>query len=170
MKKLALLTTLGALALGPAATAVAAGKQRVVVDRFTEPYEFAADCSEFGPYEFEILVSGRQRVEVTDVLATDGTLLQTVLRIGLTETDANSVTGETMTLKGAIHEVWDYAANTRTINGKVWSGHGEDGTVFLDAGRITMTLDTHEPLFVAGPHDVFFGGGIDPMACAALAG
>jgi hypothetical protein len=32
-----------------------------------------------------------------------------------------------------------------------------------------MTLDTHEPLFVAGPHEVFFGG-IDPLTCAALAG
>ena len=38
-----------------------------------------------------------------------------------------------------------------------------------DVGRITMTLDTHEVLFLAGPHSVFFSGGIDPVVCARLA-
>ena len=33
-----------------------------------------------------------------------------------------------------------------------------------------MTLDTHEPLFVAGPYEAFFAGGIDYPVCAALAG
>jgi hypothetical protein len=43
-----------------------------------------------------------------------------------------------------VHEVWDYAANTRT-------------------------LDMNEPLVVAGPHDIFFSDGIDPAGCVALA-
>jgi hypothetical protein len=51
----------------------------------------------------------------------------------------------------------------------VWDGH-DGGRLFHDAGLIRMTLDTHELLFVAGPHEVFFGGGIDPLTCAALAG
>ncbi len=161
---IALLAASGAFALANTGPAAAAAKQRVVVDRFSEDYAFAIDCGDFGPYGFDNEVVGHQRVAVTDVLAADGTLLQTVLNIGLTETDANSVTGETLRLKGAVHEVWDYAANTRTISGKVWSGTvpGE-GAVIHDVGRIRMTLDTNEVLFVAGPHSVFFSGGIDPV-------
>jgi hypothetical protein len=171
MKKLALIAALGALALGSPATAGAAGKQRVVVDRFSSSYEDSADCAEVGPYQFEVLFAGRQRIEVTDVIGADGTLLQTVLNIGISETDVNSVTGESVLLKGAIHEVWDYAANTRTIYGKVWLGIAPgEGKAFQDTGLIRMTLDTHEPLSVAGPHEVFFGGGLDEMVCARLAG
>ena len=168
---IALLAASGAFALATTGPAGAAAKQRVVVERFTEDYELAIDCGEFGPYEFDNEVVGRQRVAVTDVLAADGTLLQTVLNIGLSETDVNSVTGEALRLKGAIHEVWDYAANTRTISGKVWSATvpGE-GAVIQDVGRITMTLDTSEALFVAGPHSVFFSGGIDAVVCPRLAG
>ena len=170
MKKLALIAALGALALGTPATAGANGKQRIVVDRFTEPYEDSVDCAELGPYEFEVQFAGSQRVAVTDVVGADGTLLQTVFSIGLSETDVNSVTGETILLKGAVHEVWDYASNTRTISGKVWlaTAPGE-GKAFQDTGRITMTLDTGEPLFIAGPHDVF-AGDLDEMVCARLAG
>ena len=171
MTKLALLTALGALALGTTASASAAAKQRVVVDRFSEPYEFAVDCSELGPYEFEVLVSGRQRVRVTDVIGADGTLLQTIFDIGLSETDTNSVTGASMTLTGAVHHVQDFVSNTRTLSGKVWSGRDAGGLLFHDVGRIEMTLDTDEVLSVAGPHDVFFGGGdVDLLACDELAG
>ena len=171
MKKLALIAALGALALGSPATAGAAGKQRVVVDRFTETYEDSVDCADVGPYQFEVLFAGRERIEVTDVIGTDGTLLQTVFNIGISETDVNSVTGESVLLKGAVHEVWDYAANTRTLYGKVWLGITPgDGKAFQDTGLIRMTLDTHEPLSVAGPHEVFFGGGLDEMVCARIAG
>jgi hypothetical protein len=37
----------------------------------------------------------------------------------------SSDTGASVTLKGAIHEVWDYGANTRTISGKVWGATTE---------------------------------------------
>jgi hypothetical protein len=169
MYKLAVIAAAGAIALGQASSAGAAGKQRVVVDRFTDSYEFAVDCSPFGPYDFDVLVDGRERVRVTDVLSSDGELIQTVLSIGFTEINTNSASGATFTLKGVVHEVWDYASNTRTISGKVFDAH-DDGRLFADTGRIILTLDTDEPLFVAGPHPVFFGEGIDAMACAALAG
>jgi hypothetical protein len=39
-----------------------------------------------------------------------------------------------------------------------------------DTGKISMTLDTFEAFFVAGPHEAFFSGGIDPVVCAALGG
>ena len=80
------------------------------------------------------------------------------------------MTGASIAVKGTAYEVWDYASNTRTVSGRVWDGH-DGGKLFFDAGRITMTLDTQEPLFLAGPHDdVFFAGGMDPVVCAALAG
>ena len=154
-----------------AGSAGAAGKQRVVVDRYSEPYEFAIDCSDFGPYGFDNVVSGHERKQVTEVRAADGTLLQTVFHTSFSETDTNSDSGASLGLKGAIHEVLDYGANTRTISGKVALGTrpGGGGTYIQEVGRIVMALDTFEPLFVAGPHEAFAAGGIDFPVCAALA-
>lgn len=146
------------------------GKTRTVVDRFSGPYAFNIDCGDFGPYEFENLVAGHERIRVTDVFGDDGSLLQTVFHIQFDEIDTNSGTGFALPLKGAVHEVWDYASNTRTLNGAVFIGTTPGGGTYVqDTGRITMTLDTREAQFVAGPHEAFFGGGIDPVVCAALA-
>ncbi len=157
-------------ALAATAPAHAEGKQRVVVERFSQPYEFAVPCGDFGPYAFDNLVSGTEHVQVTEVSAADGTLLQVVFNIQFSETDTSSESGAVITLKGAVHEVWDFASNTRTLNGKVFlaTRRGE-GVVIQDTGRITMTLDTREALFVAGPHAVFFSGGIDAVVCADFA-
>lgn len=157
------------LALG--GSAGAAGKHRVVVDQVNEPYEFTIDCSDFGPYSFDNIVSGHQRVRVTEVRADDGTVLQTVFNSTFSETDTNSESGATLGLKSAMHEVLDYGGNTRTISGKVALGTrpGGGGTYIQEVGRIVMALDTYEPLFVAGPHPAFFAGGIDVPVCAALA-
>ena len=155
--------------LGLSASAGAAQKQRVVVDRFTDTYADAVDCSEFGPYDFMNEFSGRQKVTVTDVLAGDGELLQTVIHIVLQETERNSETGGTLPLKGTVHEVWDYAANTRTLSGKVWLGTAPGGTYVQETGLIKMTLDENEAFFVAGPHPAFFEGGAHGGIDAALA-
>jgi len=164
------IAVLGALALAAQAGA-SNGKTREVVDRFASDYADSVDCSEFGTFDFDNEFGGRQKVSVTDVYGDDGTLLQTVLHIHLDETERNSKTGHTLALNGTVHEVWDYASNTRTISGAVWIGHVPGGGTFVqDTGRITMTLDTREPLFVAGPHEAFFAGGIDYPVCAALAG
>jgi hypothetical protein len=57
------------------------------------------------------------------------------------------------------------------IDGKVWLGTKPgSGTYVHDTGRIVMTLDTNEPLLVAGPHEAFLAGGVDIPVCAALAG
>ncbi|MBA2331607.1 MAG: hypothetical protein H0V94_02300, partial [Actinobacteria bacterium] len=64
-----------------------------------------------GPYTFDNVVSGRQHVQATEVLATDGSLLQFVINIQFSETDTNSETGAKLMLKGAAHEVWDFASN-----------------------------------------------------------
>lgn len=152
-----------------AAPAGAAGKHRVVVDRFADSYELGIDCSEFGPYEFENLVVGHERVLVTDVFASDGELLQTVFSMGLRETDSNADTGASITLSGRVYEIWDYRDNTRTMSGKVYQSTDAGGLLVHEVGRIVMTLDTHEASFVAGPHDAFFAGGIDPLVCGLLA-
>ena len=156
-----------------AATSVAGasnGKQRVVVERFVDEFSFvAADCSDFGSYDFSIQVDGTARVSITDVVAEDGSVLETVLHVVFDEKDTNTVSGKSLRLHGAVHEVFDYGSNTRTLNGAVVIGTERGrGTYVQDTGRITMTLDTRVAQFVAGPHEAFFAG-LDPMVCAALA-
>jgi hypothetical protein len=153
---------------GPAAAS--SRTERVVVDRFTDHYDLAVDCSEFGPYSFENLVTGREHVRVIEVSDTrSGELLQTIFHIQLKEDDVNSVTGKVLPLHGSVHEVWDYAENTRTMDGVVWMGNAPgEGNPVQETGRIVMTLDTHEAFFVAGPHPAFFSGGIDPAVCGWL--
>jgi hypothetical protein len=146
------------------------GKARVVVESFSESYAFAIDCAEFGDFDFASQVEGEVKVRVTDVVAADGEILQTILHIAFRETATNSVSGKTLPLHGAVHEVWDYASNTRTISGAVFVGNSPGGQWVQDTGRITMTLDTRIALFVAGPHEAFFAGGVDFVACPALAG
>lgn len=156
-----------------AATGVAGasnGEERIV-DRFVDEYSFVAiDCGEFGPYAFSVVAEGRLRGSVTNILAADGSLLQTVFHFVLDETDTNSVSGKSLPLHGVKHEVWDYGSNTRTGTGGVYIGTARgDGTYVQEAGRLTMTLDTRIAQFVAGPHEAFFGGGIEAVLCAALA-
>lgn len=153
--------------LGASGVAAASnGKQRVVVEQFVEEYAFVAvDCSTLGPYDFSVAVDGTVRLMVTDVFGDDGSLQQTVIHAVLNETDTNTVSGKTLPLHGAFHEVRDYASNTRTVTGGVFMS----GAFIKDAGRIAMTLDTRVAEFVAGHHEVFFGGGIDAVICAALA-
>lgn len=152
-----------------AAPAGAARIERVVVDRFNDTYDLTIDCAEFGPYAFDNHVVGRERVRVTEV-SSGGELLKTVFSMTIHETDTNSVTGKVLPLHGTVYEVWDYAANTRTMDGVVYMGNAPgEGAVVHESGRIVMTLDTHEASFVAGPHDAFFHGGIDPAVCGYLA-
>ena len=171
MRYLSIAAVTAIVVLVATAPAGAARKQRIVAERFTEPYAFAVECGDFGPYGFANEVDGTQRVRVTDVLDAEGTLLQTVLHIGLQETDTNSETGTTVPLKGALREVWDYASNSRTLTGVVFIGTTPgEGAFVQDTGRITMDLDTRVASFVAGPHEAFFAGGIDPVVCDELAG
>ena len=159
------------LVLGSAGVAGASnGKDRVLVEHFGGDYSFGVNCAEFGPYDFDNLVEGTDRGTVTDVFDGEGTLVQTVFHISLQETSTNAVTGRELSLKGNVHEVWDYASNTRTLTGVVYMGRTSEGKAFQDTGRIDITLDTRGATFVAGPHDVFFGGGLDAVVCAALAG
>jgi hypothetical protein len=157
------------LVLVTAGGAAAAQKQRVVVDRFSDTYSDAVDCADFGPYAFTNLFEGRQRVTVTEVLDGEGNLLQIVFHTTIQETQTNSESEATLPLKGAVHEVWDFASNTRTLSGKVWLGTAPGaGTYVQDTGRITMDLDTRVPSFEAGPHEAFYAG-LDFLVCAALA-
>lgn len=171
MRKIWIAVAASALcALGTAPAADAAGKQRIVVENRSESYEFAIDCRPFGPYDFDILVSGRELITVTDVLTADGSLLQTVVHYRFVEQGSNSETGYTVPLRRSVREVWNWGEGTRTISGAVYIGTQRGGGTYVkDVGRITLTIDTDEPVSVAGPHEAFFGGGIDRIQCAALA-
>jgi hypothetical protein len=171
IKSVSTLAALTAAALLSAcALAEAAGKHRVLVDRFVDQYADSVDCADFGPYAFSNDFAGTEHVQIYDVLDASGTRLQTVFDFVLQETESNSLTGATLPLKAAEHEVWDYASNTRTLSGKVWLGtQPGSGTYVQDTGRITMTLDTRIASFVAGPHEAFLAGGVDAAVCQALA-
>ena len=144
----------------------ATGTERVR-DRFGGPYAFANPCAPHG-YAFDVLIDGSDRWSITDVFDADGNLLRTVFHISFTETNTNSVTGKTLALHVRAYDVWDYTTNTRTATVNT-IGRTPDGKAFQDTGRVVMTLDTREPSFVAGPKDVFFGGGLDKVVCDALA-
>lgn len=150
-----------------AGVAEAATETERVRDRFGGSYAFANPCAPYG-YAFDVLIDGRDRWSITDVIDADGTLVRTEFHISFTETNTNSVTGKTLSLKVQAYDVWDYVTNTRTVSNTT-IGMTEDGKVIQDTGRIVMTLDTREPSFVAGPHEVFFGGGLDRVVCAELA-
>jgi hypothetical protein len=171
MRKIAITALSLVCGLGAATSAEAAGTKRIVVDSFVDEFEFAIDCGEFGPYDFDNLVSGVQRLRITEVVSSDGTLLQTVFHTQIHETDTNSRTGKRLPLRSAIREVWDYTTNLRTMTGAVFIGTMPGaGHQVQETGRIVMTLDTRVAQFVAGPHPAFFAGGIDPAVCAVLAG
>ena len=155
-------------ALAVVGVADAANEKERVRDRFGGTYELAVDCAPYG-YAFEVLVAGSERGSITDVLDGEGNLLRTVLHISLEETNVTSVAGRTLALKGHARSVWDYTTNVRTVTGLVFMGKAAEGKAFQDTGRIDISIDTSEALFVAGPHDVFFGGGIDQIACETLA-
>jgi hypothetical protein len=157
----------GTLAL--AGPADAAQTKRVVVERGVDQYKFAIDCADFGPFGFENIVEGEQHAQVIEVLAADGTLLRTEFHLTFIETDTNSVTGASLPLKAAVREILDWETNTRTQTGMVALGTQPGGPYIQEVGRIVMTIDTHEVSFLAGPHDAFFEGGIDPRVCGALA-
>ncbi len=106
---------------------------------------------------------------MTEIVAPDGTLLQLVVQFEFMETNTHSASGVALKLHGAVRELWDFTTETRTLSGQVFLGTRPGGGVWVqDTGRIELTFD-REVLFVAGPHEAFFSGGIDPVVCAALA-
>ena len=146
------------------ASADAAKRERVLVERDTFPYSGVADCGAFA-----IEYAGDQRFKAWDIFE-NGELVQTVFIQGFKETDTHSLTGATLALRGTAHEVWDYTTGLRTVNGAVYMGNRPgEGTWVHDSGRIIMTLEDRIASFVAGPKEVFFGGGLDAYACRTFA-
>ena len=99
------------------ASAGAAQRERVLVERVTFPYDGAADCGAFA-----IEFAGVQRFKAWDIFE-GGELVQTVFIQGFKETDTHSVTGATLPLRGQVREVWEYDKGTRTISGAVYMGN-----------------------------------------------
>ena len=146
------------------AAADAAKRERVLVERETFSYSGVADCGTFA-----IEYAGVQRFTAWDIFE-DGELVRTVFIQGFKETDTHSVTGTTLPLHGQAREVWEYGEGTRTMSGAIYIGTRPGaGTWVHDSGRITMTLEDRIASFIAGPKEVFFGGGIDAYACRAFA-
>ena len=164
-RRLLPIAALTAVLLLPAAAADAAERERVLVERVTFSYSGAADCGTFA-----VEYAGIQRFKAWDIFE-GGELVRTVFIQGFKETDTHSATGVTLPLRGSVREVWEYGAGTRTISGAVYMGSNPgDGNWVHDSGRITMTLEDRIASFLAGPKEVFFGGGLDAYACRTFAG
>jgi hypothetical protein len=165
-------STLAALTAAAAlvpATAGAAGTSHVIVDTIVEQGGGTVDCSEFGPYGFNVDYSGTERVQISEVRAKDGTVLQTIVHGTVHEIDRNSVTGMALPLKQAFTQVFDWPSNTRTLTGVVYMGtQPGSGTWVHDTGRITLDLDTSDVVSIAGRHEAYYGN-IDKISCDALA-
>jgi len=147
------------------AAADAAKRERVLVERETFSYSGVADCGTFA-----IEYAGDQRFKAWDIYE-GGELVQTVFIQGFKETDTHSVTGATLPLHGSVRELWDYGTGTRTMSGAIYMGSEPGaGNWVHDSGRIIMTLEDRIASFVAGPKEVFFGGGLDAYACRTFAG
>ena len=96
--------------------------------------------------------------------------MRTVFIQGFKETNTHFVTGATLPVYGQVREVWEYGEETRTVSGAVYIGTRRGtGTWVHDSGRITMTLEDRIASFIAGPKEVFLGGGLDAYACRAFA-
>jgi hypothetical protein len=163
LRRLLPLAGLTAALLLPAA-AGAAQRERVLVERVSFPYEGAADCGTFA-----VGYSGVQRFKAWDIYE-DDVLVETVFIQGFKETDTHSVTGATLPLHGQVRELWDYGTGTRTMSGAIYVGTRPGaGTWVHDSGRIIMTLEDRIASFVAGPKEVFFGGGLDAFTCRVMA-
>jgi hypothetical protein len=146
------------------ASAGAAQRERVLVERDTFTYDGAADCGAFA-----IEYDGVQRFTAWDIYE-EGELVKTVFIQGFKETNTHSVSGVTLPLHGQVREVWSYGEGIRTLSGAVYIGtRPGEGTWVHDSGRITMTLEDRIASFVAGPKEVFLGGGLDAYACRAFA-
>jgi opacity protein-like surface antigen len=153
-----------AAALVLPASAAAAKREKVLVERVSFPYDGVADCG-----AFSIGYAGEQRFKAWDVFE-DGELVETVYIQGIEETDTHSVTGATLGLRGHVREVWDYRTGLRTVSGSVYMGNQPgEGTWVHDSGRIIMTIEDRIASFIAGPKEVFFGGGLDAYACRTFA-
>ena len=164
----AALVLVGLATLVPA-PAVAAAQERQVVARFTAPFEDTIDCGEYGPYDFDDVFSGWQRLSITEVYAGDGTLEQVVLSSTYREVDRNATTGATLSLRGSYTQTLDFTTGTMTLTGNVGSATLADGTRFVrEIGRLVLSLETREPVFVAGPHEALELGGVSAAVCAAL--
>ena len=154
----------------PIAPAHAAGTTRTIVANFTVPYGFTVDCSQLGPYAFEAMVSGEQRVRITEVTGADGALEQTVIHSSFTETDTNSVSQASLPLAGTQNEVIDHDAGTRTVRGNIARGtQPGEGTYFNEAGVVVFDGGVGNVVSAAGRHDAVAFGGINAAVCAALA-
>lgn len=166
--KCAALMLVGVTPLVPA-PAGAVGQERQVVVRFQAPFEDTIDCADFGPYDFDDVFSGWQRLSITEVYAGDGTLEQVVLSSTYREMDRNATTGSTLSLRGSYTQTLDFTSGTMTLTGNVGSGRLADGTSLVrEIGRLVLSLETREPTFVAGPHEALELGGVSAAVCAAL--
>ena len=105
---------------------------------------------------------------VTQFLDNEGAVIREVLHIRFVGTAKNDQTGATLPVDGTRHLVIDPEGGTITETGVLRRVTVPGaGIVLHDSGRIVLPLEPGEPLFEAGPHQLFHGD--LSRFCAALA-
>ena len=157
IRRIILTTLLAAASLAAPAAA------KPTQERFVTPYEFTVPCD-----GFDILVQGEAHLIITTWFDRSGEPVREVGHDRFTETDTNTVSGETVRFSGSRRDARDLVAGTRTVTGKSFLMTGEGrGLLVLDAGRNVFDAPFHV-VFESGFHEVLHGD-VDAISCAALA-
>jgi hypothetical protein len=134
----------GLLAIFPAS----AGAARPSVRHFHSPYSGTSPCT-----GFDDIFSGVTNAVITDFTDRSGNTVREATRFSQIETDTNSVTGTTITVRSHFIRI-DNQQGVDTEHGEiVMSNRPGRGVVIHDAGTLT-TDDSGDIIKEAGKHEV----------------
>ena len=140
----AVMVVFGVLAIFPSS----AGAARPTVSHFHSPYSGTSPCN-----GFDDIFSGVTNAVITEFHDRSGNVTREVTRFSQTETDTNSVTGTTITVRSHFVRI-DNQQGVFTEHGEIsMSNRPGHGVVIHDAGTL-ITDDTGTILKEAGKHDV----------------
>jgi hypothetical protein len=126
----------------------------------TFSYAGTQDCG-----AFEIEFEGSATIHETVYFDGNGNPIRIEVHRRISETDVNTSTNASITVRGASTAVIDLVTGTFTLNGMVFtSNEPGEGVVLQDTGRVVFNPDGS--VVVRGPHEVF--GTQGEIFCEAL--
>lgn len=148
-------------------TTAALASQPVFEDLHEEFIEFRVDCGSFDVYE-DVVVDW----DITTFFDADGNPVTVKFHGDWSGTFFSPETGKSLAYDTPFNAFFNLETNELTFTGvNIVITLRQEGLVYLDAGRITITLDDSGGIdkikFSAGPHPFFFGDW--DAICAKLA-
>jgi len=153
-------------AMGAAVLAFAASAWATPPQRFSDSFDYSgqSSCAQFG-LGFDDVWEGTITFHGITTFDKEGNPVRDVVHFQRTETNWRSDNPDAaMTATGSWSIYFDYAADTETDHGQVFTQTFPGlGLLFHDVGSISFTPDG---VIVHGPHDIFDQG--DAAFCGAL--